>query len=203
MVSVAEFRDLEKGVHISRTQNFVRILAEELQSHQRFRDFLNKNTITLIYKASPLHDIDKVAIPDNILLKLGKLNKEEFEVMKIHAIKGSEAISRSQKKLASNSFLKFAMEIAISHHEKWDGMGYPYGLKREDIPVSGRLMAIVDVYDALVRRRVYNEAFTHQKAVDIIFEGKGTYFDPDVVEAFIAREKDFEKISLEMADRSS
>jgi len=152
---LAETRDPETGGHIKRTRNYVKVLSEHLRSHPKFRDYFNDETIDLLYKSAPLHDIGKVGIPDNILLKPGKLTENEFEEMKKHTTYGYESILVAERKLGSNSFSRIAREIAHTHQEKWDGSGYPQGLAGNDIPVSGRLMAIADVYDALISRRVY------------------------------------------------
>ncbi|CAN2050043.1 putative cyclic di-GMP phosphodiesterase VC_1348 [Candidatus Magnetomoraceae bacterium gMMP-1] len=200
LASLAEYRDPETGGHIRRTQNYVKLLAENLKTHKKYTDFLNDNTIDLLYKSAPLHDIGKVGIPDGILLKPGKLTDSEFEVMKKHTIYGRDALLAAEEKLGSNSFLRFAREIAYTHHEKWDGSGYPQKLKGEEIPISGRLMAIADVYDALISKRVYKPPYTHEKAVKIIISGKCKYFDPDMVDAFIKLEKEFKKIALKLID---
>ncbi len=200
MASIAEYRDLETGLHIRRTQNYIKLLALHLKDHPKFKNYLTNEAVDLIYQSAPLHDIGKVAISDSILLKPGKLTEEESTIMKKHAFLGSEAIAKSEKRLTSNSFLRFAKEIAISHHEKWDGTGYPYGLKGEEIPISGRLMAIADVYDALTSKRPYKPAISHEKTVQIVMEGKGTHFDPDVVDAFLELEAEFKKISVVMDD---
>jgi len=197
---LAEYRDPETGGHIRRTQNYVRILAERLKDEPRFKDVLNDATVDLLYKSAPLHDIGKVGVPDNILLKAGRLTEEEFEEMKKHPIYGRNAIRAAEKRLGSNSFLRLAREIAYSHHEKWNGSGYPQGLKGEEIPVSGRLMALVDIYDALISKRVYKPPFPHKRAVVIIAEGKGSHFDPDIVDAFLELEEKFRQIALEHAD---
>jgi len=193
--SLAETRDNETGEHILRTQQYVRVLAEHLASHPRFESVLTPSMIDLIYKSAPLHDSGKVGIPDAILLKPGRLTDEEFEIMKQHPLIGSEALRSAQDVLGTNSFLAVACEIMETHHEKWDGSGYPYGLKGEEIPVSGRLMALADVYDALVSKRVYKAAFSHEKACSIIVEGKGAHFDPDIVDAFIELETVFQEIA--------
>ncbi|CAN2042663.1 putative cyclic di-GMP phosphodiesterase VC_1348 [Candidatus Magnetomoraceae bacterium gMMP-15] len=200
LASLAEYRDPETGGHIRRTQNYVKLLAENLKTHKKYTDFLNDNTIDLLYKSAPLHDIGKVGVPDGILLKPGKLTDSEFEVMKKHTIYGRDALLAAEEKLGSNSFLRFAREIAYTHHEKWDGSGYPQKLKGEEIPISGRLMAIADVYDALISKRVYKPPYTHEKAVKIIISGKCKYFDPDMVDAFIKLEKEFKKIALKLID---
>jgi len=196
MGSLAEARDPETGNHIRRTQQYVKLLASNLKDHPRFQEFLTPENITMLFKSSPLHDIGKVGIADHILLKPGKLTKDEFDEMKKHAIYGGDAIAAAVKTLSrTNNFLIFAQEIAYYHHEKWDGSGYPEGLAKNDIPISARLMAIADVYDALVSRRVYKPAFPHEKAVAIIKEEKGNHFDPDMVDAFLEISDDFFKVS--------
>ncbi|MCF6324834.1 MAG: two-component system response regulator [Gammaproteobacteria bacterium] len=200
LASLAETRDSETGNHIRRTQHYVKALAEHLKDHPRFQQTLSDEVINLIYKSAPLHDIGKVGIPDRILLKPGKLDSDEWQEMKRHAAYGKDAINRAEQELGSTSFLAYAGEIALTHHEKWDGSGYPDGLKGDEIPISGRLMAISDVYDALISKRVYKPAFSHEKAVKIIIEGKGAHFDPDVVDAFLALEQEFVAIAKKFAD---
>ncbi|MET0094034.1 MAG: HD domain-containing phosphohydrolase [Sedimenticola sp.] len=200
LASLAETRDNETGAHILRTQNYVRALANQLRDHPRFRDALDERSIELIYKSAPLHDIGKVGIPDRILLKPGKLDEDEFRIMKTHAEIGGEALAVAEREMGGSSFLSFAREIATTHHEKWDGSGYPRGLKGDEIPVSGRLMAVADVYDALISKRVYKPAFSHEKAMEIIQEGRGQHFDPDVVAALLAVEDEFVAISNRYAD---
>ena len=201
LASLAETRDNETGAHILRTQRYVRALAEHLRHHPRFQSELaDEEAIDLLFKSAPLHDIGKVGIPDAILLKPGKLDDDEFGTMKTHAALGDEALARAEKELGESSFLRYAREIALTHHEKWDGTGYPRGLVGEDIPVSGRLMAVADVYDALISKRVYKPAFPHEKAVSIIQEGKGKHFDPDVVEALLGVEQTFRDIASEFSD---
>lgn len=201
---LAETRDNETGMHIYRTKNYVRILAEQLKVHPRFSSHLNKTTIELIVNSAPLHDMGKVGISDSILMKPGKLTKDEFEEMKKHTTYGRDAILKAEKTMGTNSFLRFAKKIAYCHHEKWDGSGYPEGLAGEEIPVSARLMAIADVYDALMSKRHYKEAFTHEEAVEIITVGDGRtipeHFDPDVLEAFRRLHHDFKGIHLEFLD---
>jgi len=202
LASLAETRDNETGAHILRTQRYVKVLAEKLADHDDFRDVLNPQLIELYYKSAPLHDVGKVGIVDSILLKPGKLTDDEFEVMKTHAQIGNDALLVAEKQLGSNSFLRIAREIALSHHEKWDGSGYPSQLVGDDIPLSGRLMALADVYDALLSKRVYKPAFTHQEATEIILKGRGTHFDPRVVAAFEACEQRFIDIATEFKDGS-
>ena len=161
---------------------------------------LREDAIDLLYKSAPLHDVGKVGIPDSILLKPGKLTDEEFVVMKTHAQLGADALEIAEARLGSNSFLRYAREIAACHHEKWDGTGYPRQLKGDDIPLSARLMALADVYDALISKRVYKPAFDHDKAKSIILEGDGSHFDPRVIEAFLSCENDFIDIAAEYKD---
>jgi len=200
LATLAETRDNETGAHILRTQRYVRALAEKLKDHPRFADELDAETVDLLYKSAPLHDVGKVGIPDAILLKPGKLTDDEFVIMKTHASLGAEALEVAERELGSNSFMRYAREIAATHHEKWDGSGYPNGLKGNDIPISGRLMAVADVYDALISKRVYKPAFTHDKAMGIIREGRGTHFDPDIVDALDAVEDEFIDIATKFGD---
>jgi len=200
MASLAETRDNETGGHIRRTQNYVQILAEELSQKTEYRDFLDRRTIDELYKSTPLHDIGKVGVPDSILLKPGKLNEQEFSEMKKHTRFGKEAIETAEKQLGTNSFLRYAKEIAYSHHEKWDGTGYPEGLSGQSIPLFGRLMAVADVYDALISRRVYKPPLPHSRSVRIIMEGSGTHFDPDLADVFMSVSDRFREIALEFAD---
>ncbi len=201
MASLAETRDNETGNHLRRTQDYIRILAEHLQHHPRFSLLLTRNNIDLIYKSAPLHDIGKVGIPDSILLKPGKLSADEFTVMKTHALIGRQAIEKAEKQLGRSApFLNFAKEIAGSHQEKWDGSGYPEMLAGERIPISARLMALADVYDALVSARPYKKPMQHELAARIIAEGRGSHFDPDIVDAFLALQDRFRDINKRFKD---
>ena len=203
LASLVETRDSETGGHILRTQRYVRALCQQLVTRPRFRDRLNPETIEYLYKSAPLHDIGKVGVPDRILLKPGRLTSDEFEQMKRHTIYGREAIQRAEEKFgygASSSFLRLAKEMAYTHHERWDGSGYPEGLGGETIPVSGRIMALADVYDSLICQRVYKPSAAHEDAVSIIAKMKGTFFDPDVVDAFLEIHETFREIGLEFAD---
>ena len=203
LATLAETRDNETGAHLLRTQRYVRALAEHLKEHPKYRDLLRAETIDLLFKSAPLHDIGKVGIPDAILLKPGKLTEEEFTIMKKHPGLGRDALRVAEKELGSNSFLEIAREIAFTHHEKWDGSGYPNGLQGEKIPLSGRLMAVADVYDALVSARVYKPAFPHDKAMAIIKEGSGSHFDPMVIEALVAREQEIIEIARRYRDQAA
>jgi putative two-component system response regulator len=201
MASLAEMRDNETGDHIRRTQHYVAALARRLQSHPRFAEQLSDENIELMYKSAALHDIGKVGVPDHILLKPGKLTREEFEIMKLHTVYGRDIIREVEKHLGtSNAFLRFAREIAYSHQEKWDGSGYPEGWAGDAIPLSARLMAVADVYDALISKRVYKDAMSHDKAIEIVREGRGTHFDPDIVDALLAIVEDFQAISMHYRD---
>jgi putative two-component system response regulator len=201
MASLAETRDNDTGNHIRRTQYYVELLANYLKNHDRFRGFLSDHTITMLFKSAPLHDIGKVGIPDRILLKPGRFEPHEFEIMKTHCKLGRDSIQHAEDQLGLEvEFLKFAKEIAYCHQEKWDGSGYPERLAGDDIPISARLMAVADVYDALISRRVYKEGMPHAKAVGIIAEGRGTHFDPDIVDAFMALTDQFQAIAQRYAD---
>jgi putative two-component system response regulator len=202
MASLAETRDNETGNHIRRTQHYVRTLAVYLQHHPRFSTFLTSANIDLLFKSAPLHDIGKIGIPDSILLKPGLLDQREFDIMKTHAALGGEAIARAEQLTGRPvPFLRIAKEIASNHHEKWDGSGYPRGLAGEQIPIAARLMAIADVYDALISSRVYKAPMTHEEAVKIIRAGKGSHFDPDVADAFLALQEEFQDIAARYTDQ--
>lgn len=191
---LAESRDDETGWHIERTRNFCRDLAQELYDNSPYAASISPSFIENIHHASPLHDIGKVGISDNILLKPGRLTVEEFEIMKSHTLIGARTLENVHNKYPSNAFLAMGIDIARSHHEKWDGSGYPDGLAGELIPLSARIMAIADVYDALRSKRPYKESFSHAKSCEIIVEGAGSHFDPVVVEAFVALKPRFAKI---------
>jgi putative two-component system response regulator len=201
MASLAETRDNETGNHIRRTQNYIAALARHLRTHPRFAEVLTDENIELLYKSAPLHDIGKVGIPDHILLKPGKLTSAEFETMKLHTVYGRNTILSVEKYLGgSNGFLTFAREIAYSHQEKWDGSGYPENLVGEQIPLSARLMAVADVYDALISKRVYKPAFSHEEAADVMRKGRGTHFDPDILDAFFEIDDEFRSIAAMYVD---
>jgi len=202
MGALAESRDPETGNHIRRTQRYVKVLAVEVAKHEKYKAFLTPDVITSLYKSAPLHDIGKVGIEDSILLKPGKLTDEEFEEMKRHTTYGRDAIAAAETSIDSaDNFLIFAKEIAYSHQEKWDGSGYPEGLAGENIPLSARLMAVADVYDALISKRVYKPAFSHEKAVSIITEGKGSHFEPLLVECFLTVADEFTQVAKDFADK--
>lgn len=224
LASLGETRDNETGHHIRRTQNYIHLLGRHLQNHPRFVGALKPEQLDRIVKAAPLHDIGKIGIRDNILLKPGKLTPDEFVIMKTHAAIGGEAIARAIREVQNEDvaqqtpaslslagvnysevdspleFLEVAREIAVGHHEKWDGSGYPVGLSGEDIPVSARLMALADVFDALISRRVYKKPFPLEDVFRIIREGHGTHFDPAVVDAFEACRDEFIAIAQQLSD---
>jgi putative two-component system response regulator len=200
LATLAEYRDPETGGHIKRTQNYVKALAVHLRDHPRYRDELDDEVIELLYLSAPLHDLGKVGVRDDVLLKPGRLTDDEFEEMKHHTTHGAQVLETIERKLGGDSFLTHARQIAFTHQEKWDGSGYPRGLKGDEIPLPGRLMALADVYDALISKRVYKPPFSHEKAVEIIVEGKGSHFDPDIVDAFLELEERFRNIALTFAD---
>lgn len=195
MSKLAESRDTDTGQHLERTQNYCRILAEQLLLRSVYANAIDEAFITSIYQASPLHDIGKVGIPDAILCKPGKLTPDEFEIMKTHALLGAETLQSVVDRFPSNEFLTMGLDIARWHHEKWDGNGYPDGIAGEQIPLAARIMAVADVYDALSSKRCYKQAIDHESCRDIICDGSGSHFDPALVEAFIAAEEQFVRIA--------
>ncbi len=204
MSMLAETRDMDTGNHIRRTQNYVKALAERLRDHPRFAGQLDKASIAMLFKSAPLHDIGKVGIPDRILLKPGRLTADEFAIMKTHTTIGYEAIVQAEQALGSPAeYLRVAKEIALSHQEKWDGSGYPKGLAGDAIPLSARLMAVADVYDALISTRVYKLGLPHDQAVQVIFQGRAAHFDPDMVDAFIEIQDEFAAIAARFTDDES
>jgi len=200
LANLTEHRHQETGGHIKRTRMYIHLLAKRIQHQKEYKEFLSDQNIDMLYKSAPLHDIGKVGIPDNILLKPGALTEQEFEIIKTHTTNGRNLIHASVRKFGKMSFLTIAEEIACSHHEKWDGSGYPLGLKGNDIPISGRLMALADVYDALINKRVYKEAYPHDVAVDTIKKGRGTHFDPAMVDAFLDIHEQFRNIARQFVD---
>jgi putative two-component system response regulator len=205
---LAEYRDNETGGHIIRTQHYVRILTNELKTSPKFAPlFADSRYEELLFKSTPLHDVGKVAIPDHILLKPSRLSEEEFAEIKKHSSYGGDALRKAEESLATgttSTFLEVAKKMAYSHHEKYDGSGYPEGLSGDDIPVEGRLMAIADIYDALVSKRTYKPPFSHAKACRIILQGDGRvepgHFDPEVLAAFARRQDAFKEVARQFAD---
>ena len=194
LVKLAESRDDETGAHIERTASFCRLLAEKARALPQYASIITDEYLTAIYRASPLHDIGKVGISDLILLKPGKLTPEEFAIMKTHVEIGYQTLQSVDKRYMNNSFIQMGLDITRYHHEKWDGSGYLAELKGEDIPLSARIMALADVYDALRSKRVYKPAYTHEKSMEIIEEGRGKHFDPALTDLFLAHNKEFESL---------
>ena len=201
LAHLAEIRDPETGNHILRTQAYVRHLANSLKQHPRFTATITDSYIELLARSAPLHDIGKVGIPDHILLKPGKLTPDEMAIMKTHSKLGSDAIEQAERDIEIPlAFLALAKQIAHWHHEKWDGSGYPDGLAGEAIPVAARLMAVADVFDALISPRVYKKPMSHAEARDIIAAGRGTHFDPDMTDAFLAGFAEFVVIAQHLRE---
>ena len=200
LAKLAEYRDNDTGRHLDRVTQFFLMLARTLQTKEAFRALIDADVLHNLERSVPLHDIGKVAIPDEILLFPGRLNDEQMAIMRTHTVAGASTIQSLIDKAPGVCFLEMAMEIARYHHERWDGNGYPAGLSGEDIPLAARITAVADVYDALTTRRVYKEAFSHEKATAILLEGSGTQFDPDVIEAFTHCENDFAHLAKALAD---
>ncbi len=194
LAKLAESRDNETGDHLERMRSYARILSEEIVGLEKYQGKLHDNFVAEMYQSTPLHDIGKVGIPDRILLKPGKLTPEEFDIMKQHSQIGGDTLKAADAEAGRDSFLAMGRDIAYYHHEKWNGSGYPHGLSGTDIPLAARITALADVYDALSSRRPYKEPFSHEKSKAIILEGRGSHFDPDVVDAFLAREEQFLEI---------
>jgi len=200
LAKLTESRDNETGKHSERVQSFCKILAEELFRNSPYMVCIDQEFIENIYSVAPLHDIGKVGIPDTVLLKPGKYTPDEFEIMKSHVLIGSNTLIDVRKKYPENSYLNMAIEITRYHHEKWNGTGYPEGLKGDSIPLSARILAVADVYDALRSARPYKQAFTHQVCVTIILEDSGKQFDPEIIQAFICVESEFDRIFQELSE---
>lgn len=194
MSKLAESRDPETGEHLERMREYCRILSVFLATTPRYQGAIDKKYIDNIYAASPLHDIGKVGIPDAVLLKPGKLTEIEWVIMRTHTFVGAQTLLQVNREYPGNDLIRTGMAIAGGHHEKWDGSGYPYGLKGEEIPLVARVLALGDVYDALTSKRCYKEAFTHDASRAIIMTQSGTHFDPAVTEAFLATEEEFKKV---------
>ncbi len=203
MAKLAESRDPDTGQHIERVQQYSRLLAEALAEDSPYADQISPEFIRNIYLTSPLHDIGKVGIPDCVLLKPCRLNQREWEIMKTHSAQGAATLSAAQKKFPGTDYLETATEIALSHHERWDGTGYPRGLSGEEIPLSARIFAIADVYDALVSKRVYKGAFDHDVAVNIIVNEEPGHFDPAIAETFERIAERFQDIAMRLSDAAS
>lgn len=201
LAKLAQSRDDDTGEHLTRVQSYCRILSEQLAKDSPYSSLIDENFITDIINASTLHDIGKVGISDLILLKNSKLTDAEFDVMKTHTIIGAQTLEDVHSKFGDNSFIKMGKVIARSHHERWDGKGYPDGLKGEHIPLPARIMAIADVYDALSTKRVYKDAYPQEKCVQIIKEGRGTQFDPYIVDAFLKVADEFNEVRQQLSDK--
>ncbi len=200
LAKLAESRDEDTGTHLERIREYSKVLATELMSWPKFESVVDAQFVELIYMTSPLHDVGKVGIPDSVLLKPGKLTPDEFEVMKRHTLIGGDTLNASAQAHPEASFLKMALDITLKHHERWDGTGYPFQLTGEEIPLSARIVAVADVYDALTTKRVYKPAFTHETAAEIIYKSRGTHFDPDLVDAFANVEEKMRRIRFELDD---
>jgi putative two-component system response regulator len=200
LAKLAASRNLETGEHLQRMCEYSKVISEKLQLLPKYTSVIDEDFIRNIYAASPLHDIGKVGIPDKILLKMDKLTKEEFTIMKTHTIIGGKTLREVDRQHPGNDFVHVGIEIAESHHEMWDGNGYPYGLAGENIPLAGRILALGDVYDAQTFERVYKEAFSHSESREIILSGSGERFDPDIVEAFVSSEDEFIAIGKRYVD---
>lgn len=203
LAKLAEARDPETGAHLERIREYCRVIGQHLCGLERFRDQIDGDFVEMMYLTSPLHDIGKVGIPDNVLLKPGALTCDEFEIMKQHAAIGGATLSAAADAHPEAKYLQMARDIALSHHEKYDGSGYPAGLRGEQIPLCGRIVALADVYDALTTARVYKPAYSHEVAKSIIIEGNGRHFDPAMVEAFLANEAAFVHIRERFEDAQS
>ncbi len=203
MGEMAEARDQETGRHLLRCRAYVRLLAEQLARLPDYSQRLNEKVIDAFARAAPLHDIGKIAVPEAILRKPGPLSDEEWVIMRQHPEQGRRIIDRAEKQIGSTQFIQVAREIAWAHHEKWDGSGYPRGLKGEEIPLAARLMAVADVYDALISKRCYKEAQPHEIAVQSILEGSGSHFDPLVIDAFAKTHERFDETAQRLKDDES
>lgn len=195
LAALTETRHHETGGHIQRTRHYIRALAGRLQAHPEFRDRLDDATVDLLFRLAPLHDIGKVGVRDRILLKPDRLTPDEYEEMKRHTLYGSETIRLAKRMMGEDAFFQIADDIVLNHHERWDGSGYPGGLKEDSIPLPGRLMAVADAYDAIISPRVYKPAMMHEEAVRILREKRGSYFDPDIVDAFLSVNEEFRRIA--------
>ena len=202
LLALTETRDAETGRHSRRTQQYARLLAEPLSTHPAFRDYLTKERVELLSRLAPLHDIGKVGIPDAVLNKPGKLTPDELAQMRRHPELGRDVILRAESRVGvrDDATLQLAKDIVYTHHERWDGKGYPQGLTGTDIPIPGRIMAVVDVYDAVHARSLYCASSSHEETVKVIERGRGTHFDPDVVDAFLQVSQDFERVSAQAID---
>ncbi|MFQ5646120.1 MAG: response regulator [bacterium] len=202
MVKMAESRDPETGLHLERMRKYSGVLATHLGRTEKYRDIVTSDYCYNIYLASPLHDIGKLCIPDCVLLKPGSLSNDEWEIMKTHSQRGGETLDSALEEFPGIAYLEVARDIAWSHHEKYDGSGYPRRLRGDEIPLSAQIVALADVYDAVTSKRVYKEAFTPHVARSIVMDGKGKHFSPDIVDAFLATEQIFQNVQKELSEKS-
>ena len=201
MASLAETRDSDTGKHILRVQHYVHTLVQRVQDNPRFSSVLTEPYVALLLQSLPLYDMGTICVPDRILLKPGRLTPAEFEIMKTHTTLARDALAQAEQALDQPAaLLQTVKELAYCHHEKWDGCGYPQGLLGDQIPLSARLLAVADVYDALISDRVYKVGVSHEQAVGIIFQGRASHFDPDLVDAFMEIQDQFQAIALRFAD---
>jgi putative two-component system response regulator len=201
MARLAESRDWETGAHLERIRNYTQALAQSLAESPNFRDRVDREYVRLLYQTSPLHDIGKVGIPDSVLLKPGRLSDKEFQIMKRHTVIGAKTLNAALRQHPRAKFLRMARDIALTHHEHFDGSGYPGGRAGQDIPLCGRIVALADVYDALTTKRVYKEAYEHDVARAMLLDSAGSHFDPEIVEAFVRTEAQFVAIRERFAER--
>jgi putative two-component system response regulator len=199
MAKLAESRSLETGAHLERVREYCQVIATHLSGRDDYREEVDADYVRLIYLTSPLHDIGKVGIPDSVLLKPAQLTEKEFEIMKSHVRIGAETLDAAVQLYPDAEFLRMARDIALTHHERYDGSGYPQGLRGDEIPLCGRIVAVADVYDALRTKRVYKDTMSHDLAKSIIVAGSGVQFDPDIVDAFIRNEAEFVSIQQKFA----
>lgn len=200
LAKLAESRDPDTGAHLERVRHYSRLLAQHLRGLPEFEDQIDEEFVRLIFLTSPLHDIGKVGVPDSVLLKPDRLTEEEFEAMKMHTTIGADTLEAALAAHPEAMYLQMARDIALTHHERFDGSGYPLGLKGEAIPLAGRIVALADAYDAMTSKRVYKAAYTHEVARSIIVDASGTQFDPEVVEAFRSQEREFCRVRQSFAD---
>lgn len=200
LAKLADSRDPETGEHLQRMREYARLLATQLSKSEKYREDIDGDYIAMIYMTSPLHDIGKVAIPDSVLLKPGRLTEEEYDVMKTHASIGANTLAEAAAEYPDAKYLEMAFDLTRSHHERFDGKGYPAGLAGTDIPLCGRIVALADVYDAMTSDRVYRGAMSHEETRDMIVRDSGSHFDPDVVQAFLELESEFLAVREQYAD---
>jgi putative two-component system response regulator len=200
LAKLASSRDTETGSHLERIREYCQVLAVALSKTEKYEKIIDGDYIEALYRTSPLHDIGKVGVPDRVLQKPGRLSKSEFEIMKRHTLLGAETLQAAIEQSSDTGFLRMARDIALTHHERYDGLGYPRGLAAEEIPLSGRIVALADAYDALTTKRVYKNAYTHEVADGILVADSGTHFDPDVVKAYKQCEAQFIAIQRHFSD---